>query len=98
MLVLASARPVFRVNASAGPGSNRKCRKDLKPKDVKMAIQHAQSICWGYEDTSACQVAWDHVEEISSALARQMERRLLRKNMIEVMCEEDPLACREYDV
>jgi hypothetical protein len=96
MIVLAVSRPVFQVRASAE--SSRKCRTDLKPKDVKMAIQHAQNICWGHEDTAACRIAWDQVEEMSTALARQMERKLLLKNVAEVLCEEDPLACREYDV
>jgi hypothetical protein len=37
------------------------------------------------------------VEEISTALARQQERELLKKNLDE-MCLEDPDACKEYDV
>jgi hypothetical protein len=42
-------------------------------------------------------VAWGQVEEISTALARQQERELLKKNLDE-MCLEDPEACKEYDV
>lgn len=92
MRILAVSRPVFHVRVSAQ--ARRYRRRDLTPKDVKMAIQHAQNICFGYEDTVACRVAWDRVEEVSSALARQMERKLLSKSMY----EDDPLACREYDV
>lgn len=91
MLCVAAARPVFFVRAE---NSGHKVRRvKLRVNDVKLAIQHAQNICYGYEDTPACRVAWDRVEEISSAFARQRERELIDK-----ICEEDPLACREYDV
>lgn len=94
MVPVAVARPHFFVRAS---GSERKKRTRIRPKDVKIAIQYAQNVCWGHEDTSSCRVAWDRVEELSSALARQVERDLLAKNRAEI-CEEDPLACREYDL
>jgi len=94
MLTMAFARPVFSVRAE---GSGKACRAKVTIKNVKMAIQQAQNICYGHEDTQACRVAWDHVEELSSAYARQRERELLIKNQEEI-CKEDPLACREYDV
>ena len=71
--------------------------RKISPKDVKRAIQHAQNICYNFEDTPSCRVAWGQVEEISTALARQQERELLKKNLDE-MCLEDPEACKEYDV
>jgi len=86
MLVMALARPVFSIRAE---GSGK-----VTIKNVKVAIQHAQNICYGYENEPACRVAWDHVEEISAAYARQRDRELLAQRQ----CEEDPLACREYDV
>jgi len=89
MLVMAVARPVFSVRAE---GSGK-----VTIKNVKVAIQQAQNICYGHEDKQACRVAWDNVEELSSAYARQREREILIKNQ-EELCKEDPIACREYDV
>ena len=96
MVCLAVSRPHFFVAAGNGPRKALR-RHRIRPKDVKVAIQYAQNVCFGYEDSSSCRVAWDRVEELSSALARQMERELLEKNQAE-LCEEDPSACREYDV
>ena len=90
--VVAGARPVFFVRAQA-PNPRRSCRVKIKVSDIKLAINQAQNICFGYENDPACKVAWDRVEELSSALARQREREIL-----EEICEEDPLACREYDL
>lgn len=64
--------------------------RKLRTSDVKRAIQHAQLVCFNYENTPACRVAWDQVEEISSAFARQRERDL--------WFDDDPIASREYDV
>ena len=86
---MAVARPVFSVRAE---GSGK-----VTIKNVKVAIQQAQNICYGHEDTQACRVAWDNVEELSAAYARQREREILIKNQ-EDLCKEDPIACREYDV
>lgn len=94
MLVMAVARPVFSVRAE---GSGKACRAKVTIKNVKMAIQQAQNICYGHEDEPACRVAWDNVEEMSKAYARQREREILIKNQ-EELCKEDPMACREYDV
>ena len=91
---MAFARPVFSVRAE---GSGKACRSKVTVKNVKMAIQQAQNICYGHENEPACRVAWDNVEELSKAYARQRERELLIKNQ-EDICKEDPLACREYDV
>ena len=87
---MAVARPVFSIRAE---GSGKACRAKVTIKNVKIAIQQAQNICYGHADEPACRVAWDHVEELSSAYARQREREILMQ-----ICEEDPLACREYDV
>jgi len=94
MLVMALARPVFSVRAE---GSGKACRAKVTIKNVKVAIQQAQNICYGHEDEPACRVAWDHVEEMSTAYARQRESELLVKNQEEI-CKDDPIACREYDV
>lgn len=91
MLCVAASRPAFFVRAESSGRNVRRAK--LRVNDVKLAIQHAHNICYGFADTPACRVAWDRVEEISSAFARQRERELAEK-----ACEEDPLACREYDV
>lgn len=72
-------------------------RTKLRPKDVAQAVNHAQLICFGHEETAACRVAWDRVEELSSELARQREAELIEKALTE-MCEEDPSSCKEFDL
>jgi hypothetical protein len=61
--------------------------RKLTPKDVKRAIQQAHNVCHNSDDTPACRVMWDRVNELSHALARQREREA-----------EDELETREYDV
>ena len=61
--------------------------RKLTPKDVKRAIRQAHNVCYNSEDTPACRVMWDRVNELSHALARQQERE-----------REDELETREYDV
>ena len=53
-------------------GSSRPAprRSQVRPADIKRAIQHANNICYNFEDTQACRIAWDHVEELSSEMAR----------------------------
>lgn len=62
---------------------------------IAQRILHAQLICRGYEDTVECKLAWEHVEELKKAARKKKERAPPKKELI---CEEDPLACREYDV
>lgn len=92
---LAVARPKIFAKKGADPRPAKKTK--LRPKDVEKAIQHAQLLCYGYEETPACRVAWDKVEELSSALARQREADLVAK-AIEEMCAEDPASCKEFDL
>ena len=94
MLPVACARPVF---CCSKPLPRNSVRRRLTPRDVRRAIEHAQLICYNYEDTAACRSAWDQVEELSSALAHQMEQRLVQKSLDE-MCIEDPTACKEFDL
>jgi hypothetical protein len=95
MNVVAVAKPKFFVRADSQKSPTT--RNKLRTRDVKQAIQHAQLVCYNFEDTSACRVAWDRVDEISHALARQQERELWKKNIDEI-CLEDATACKEYDV
>ena len=94
MFAVARAPPVF---CCSKPQPRNSVRRRLTPRDVHRAIEHAQLICYNYEDTAACRSAWDQVEELSSALARQMEQRLVQKSLDE-MCIEDPASCKEFDL
>ena len=61
--------------------------RKLTSKDVKRAIQQAHNVCHNSEDTPACRVMWDRVDELSHALARQEEKE-----------KEEEFEKREYDV
>jgi hypothetical protein len=80
------------------PPRPRPASRKISVKDVKSAIQQAKNLCYNFEDTPACRLAWSEVEEISTALARQEERELLKKKNLDELCIEDPAACKEYDV
>jgi len=56
---------------------------------LKKAIEHAQSLCVNFEDTSECRVAWDEVNELTRALHNQHP---------EPAPERSELSKREYDV
>ena len=99
MASVACAR--LKIVAKKGEDPRPARRTKLRPKDVQQAIQHAQLLCYNFEDTPACKVAWDRVEELSSELARQREENLRIKALAEELaelCTDDPLECREYDV
>jgi ribosomal protein L1 len=98
-VTLAVARPQILAKKGAYPRPTK--RTKLRPKDIEQAIQHAKNLCFNFEDTPACKVAWDRVEELSSELARQREENLRIKALaeeLEELCAADPLECREYDV
>jgi hypothetical protein len=98
-VILAVARPQIFAKKGADPRPPK--RTKLRHKDVEQAIQHAQLLCYNFEDTPACKVAWDRVEELSSEMARQREESLRIKALteeLEEFCAADPLECREYDV
>ena len=98
-LTLAVARPQILAKKGADPRPAK--RTKLRPEDVEQSIQQAKNLCYNYEDTPACRVAWDRVEELSSELARQREDDLRTKALaeeLEELCAIDPLECREYDV
>lgn len=94
-MIVAAAQPRIFAKKGADPKPVRRTR--LRPKDVEHAIQHAQLLCYGFEDTPACKIAWDRVEEMSAELARQREEADILRSMMEY-CEQDPQSCREYDV
>lgn len=98
-VTLAVARPQIFAKKGADPRPAK--RTKLRPKDVEQAIQQATNLCYNFEDTPACKVAWDRVEELSSELARQREESLRIKALaeeLEEFCAAEPDSCREYDV
>lgn len=60
-------------------------------KRLAEAINHAQLLCHGYEDTFECKNAWDHVRDLEFVLNRQEEKK---KDMYNAFSE---LETREYD-
>lgn len=60
-------------------------------KKLRESIKHAQLICPGHEDTIQCKLAWDRVEDIQKAIHKHPPKK-------DLLCEDDELACREYDV
>ena len=53
-----------------GSGRPAPRRSQVRPADIKRAIQHANNICYNFEDTRECRIAWDRVEELSAEMAR----------------------------
>jgi hypothetical protein len=85
--IVACTRPVILTKSGGGdPRPPR--RSKIRAKDVELAIQQATNLCFNFEDTTACRVAWDRVEELSSEYARQRYE----------IPRDDPLETREYDV
>lgn len=64
-------------------------RTQVRPAEIKRAIQHAKNICYNFEDTPECRSAWEQVEELSSELARQADER---------SAWQDEASGKEYDV
>jgi hypothetical protein len=94
VIALAVARPKISATKGAYPLPPR--RTSLRTHDVEQAINHARNLCFNFEDTASCKVAWDLVEELSAEMGRQREENLRIKDLAEEL--EDPLASREYDV
>lgn len=101
VVCFAVAKPFTTTTAKQGPDPRPPKRTKLRPKDIEQSIQHAKNLCFNFEDTPACKIAWDRVEELSSELARQREENLRIKALaeeLEEFCEAEPESCREYDV
>lgn len=86
---------MLAVSACMAPLPSR--RSKIRIKDVERAIRQAHSVCYKNEHKPACRIAWDKVEELSSELARQREEELYERALHE-MCQEDPDACKDYEV
>jgi len=49
-----------------GPKPSATPRK-IKATDIKHAIQHAQNLCFNFENTPECRAAWELVDELTVA-------------------------------
>lgn len=58
---------------------------------LKKAIEHAQLLCFNFEDTLECRVAWDEVGDLTRALHDQ-------KPESKTEPERSEQSKREYDV
>lgn len=98
--MLAVARIPVVVRATAQPQKPR--RNKIKAKDIKSAIDQARLLCFNFEDTVECRLAWEQVEELSSAYNDQWVGELKRrKSDAEAVIDEArrlALENREYDV
>lgn len=65
-------------------------RKGQIRSKLKNAIKHAQNLCFNFEDTKECHIAWDEVNELTRALHN--EYPVVKEP------ERSELAKREYDV
>jgi len=80
-----SLRPV--VVCAAQP-SRKKAQIRFK---LKKAIEHAQLLCYNFDDTLECRLAWDEVCDLTRALHDQPQTPSPEPDRSE-------LAKREYDV
>ena len=55
-------------------------RKKVTKNDLRRAIQHAKNICYNFEDTPACRIAWEKVEDISDELESQTRDKVSETN------------------
>ena len=88
------------VRATAQPQKPR--RNKVKAKDIKSAIDQAHLLCFNFEDTIECRLAWEKVEELSSAYNDQWVGEMkTRHRTAELALDEArrlALENREYDV
>ena len=52
---------------------------------LKKAIEHAQTVCFHFEDSVECRIAWDEVNDLTRALHDQYPQK-------------PEISIREYDV
>lgn len=89
MLLRVLACASHKFSGREGEGRPAPRRTQVRPTDIKRAIQHASNICYNFEDTQECRIAWDRVEELSSELARQADER---------SAWQEEASGKEYDV
>jgi len=68
----------------------------LRKRRLKKAIHHARDLCFNFEDTKECRVAWDTVEDLMKA-ERKIRERESSKELEEIQSWEI-MSDKEYDV
>lgn len=70
---------------------------DLEAELEQILMQARQACAVNGNESNACAVAWDAVEELQAAIA---DRKVIHKTALEVYCDTHPDAaeCRIYDV
>ena len=68
----------------------------LRKRRLKKAIHHARNLCFNYEDTKECQIAWDHVDDLMKAERKARERES-QKELAEIQNWEI-ISNKEYEV
>lgn len=88
------------VRASGKP--RKSFRAKVKAKDIKHAIDQAKLLCFNFEDTVECRLAWEKVEELSSSYHDQWLHEVrTRRHEEEAALDEErrvSMSLREYDV
>ena len=56
----------------------------VHPIHIKKAIQHAKNLCYNYENTQECRIAWECVEELSAEMNRQVSEKSERTSSPEM--------------
>lgn len=72
--------PVVCVASSKGPKKPKRSAVHLR--EIKTAIDQARNLCYNYESSVECRIAWEKVEELSAAFDRQ-EKEIERFSEIE---------------
>ena len=67
----------YRVIVQAAHYTPKPRRTRVTVHHVKEVIRHAQNLCFNYEDTIECKLAWETATELSEELARQHEEDLI---------------------
>jgi hypothetical protein len=72
MSLALSTRLFYRPVVCASAKDPKKPKRSVVHiRDIKTAIDQARNLCYNYESSVECQIAWEKVEELSVAFDRQ---------------------------
>ena len=77
------------------PGRVRKTRTPVKRRELNQAIEQAKNLCYNFEDSIECRLAFERVEELSAEMARQRDEINMFVAEAEYFSDRE---VREYDV
>jgi hypothetical protein len=84
--------PIF---ATAKPSLKKTKRTPVKPHELRHAIEQAKNLCFNYENSIECRLAFERVEELSVEIARQRDE--IKMFIADAEYFSD-METREYDV